>query len=92
MSERKLNATDHLRAHWRQAKADFWRHWQECFELPAARRPGRNSARDRLILDLGTIRSLYWQALGLNALPIARAIGAWWRKTAPVHRLGEVVL
>lgn len=84
MKDRKLNATDHLRAHWRQAKADFWRHWRECFESQAD--------RARLLLDLGTIRSIYWQALGLNALPIAQAISAWWRKTAPVHQLGSQVL
>lgn len=91
-----LSPRAHLRKHWWQAKADFWRHWRWCFELAPTDMWGRNRAlrrvRDRLILDLGTIRSLYWQALGQGFLAIAKAIGAWWRKTAPVHRLGEVVL
>ena len=84
MKDRKLNATDHLRSHWRQAKADFWRHWRPCFE--------QGQDRAYLLLDLGTIRSLYWQALGLNALSIAKTISAWWRKTAPVHQLGPQVI
>lgn len=79
-----LNPRDHLRKHWRQAKADFWRHWQSCFE--------QGESRERLLLDLGTIRSLYWQALGQGFVPLARTIGNWWRKTAPVHQMGEVVL
>ena len=79
-----LHPRDHLRLHWRQAKADFWRQWQPCFEQ------GKDATR--LMITLGTIRSLYWQALGLNALSIAKTIRAWWRKTAPVHQLGKVVL
>ncbi|WP_346351950.1 hypothetical protein N2M06_06205 [Oceanimonas sp. AH20CE76] len=84
VKDRKLNATDHLRAHWRQAKADFWRHWRECFE--------KKADRARLLLDLGTIRSIYWQALGQGILPVARAISAWWRKTAELHQLGNTVI
>ncbi|WP_445399918.1 hypothetical protein [Zobellella sp. An-6] len=84
MKDRKLNATDHLRRHWWQAKADFWRHWKECFE--------QGAGRDRLILDLGTIRSLYWQALGLNALSVAKSIRVWWAKTADLHQLGKAVI
>lgn len=74
----------HLRTHWWQAKADFWRHWQACFE--------QGADRARLLLDLGTIRSLYWQALGQGFLAIAKAIGNWWAKTADLHQLGRVVL
>ena len=84
VKDRKLNATDHLRAHWRQAKADFWRHWEACFE--------QGADRERLLLDLGTIRSIYWQALGLNALAIATTISNWWRKTAELHQLGNTVI
>ncbi|WP_019934018.1 hypothetical protein [Oceanimonas smirnovii] len=76
VKDRKLNATDHLRAH--------WRHWRECFE--------KKADRARLLLDLGTIRSIYWQALGQGILPVARAISAWWRKTAKLHQLGNTVI
>lgn len=79
-----LNPRAHLRRHWWQAKADFWRHWEACFE--------QGADHERLLLDLGTIRSLYWQALGQGILPVARAISAWWRKTAPVHQLGNTVI
>lgn len=79
-----LAPRDHLRFHWHHARRDFWREWQPCFE--SATLP------DRLLLILGTIRSLYWQALGLGVLTVAKTIGNWWRKTAPVHQLGEVVL
>ena len=79
-----LNPRAHLRKHWWQAKADFWRHWRECFEHKAD--------RARLLLDLGTIRSLYWQALGQGFLAIAKAIGNWWAKTADLHQLGKAVI
>ncbi|GHA05420.1 hypothetical protein [Oceanisphaera arctica] len=79
-----LHPRDHLRLHWRQAKADFWRQWQPCFE--------QGEDHTRLMITLGTIRSLYWQSLGQGMLAIARTIGNWWRKTAPLHCLGEVVL
>lgn len=79
-----LHPRAHLRLHWRQAKADFWRQWQPCFE--------QGEDHTRLMITLGTIRSLYWQALGQGVLNIASTIGNWWRKVAPLHQLGEVVL
>ncbi|MBU3824165.1 MAG: hypothetical protein H9917_05005 [Candidatus Oceanisphaera merdipullorum] len=79
-----LRPADHFRLHWRHAKADFWRCWKQCFE--------EGADRTRLLIILGTIRSLYWQSLGQGVTNIGRAIGNWWRKVAPIHQLGEVVL
>lgn len=79
-----LRPVDHFRFHWRQAKADFWRQWQQCFE--------QGADRTRLMIILGTIRSLYWQSLGQGLVCLGRTIGNWWRKVAPIHQLGEVVL
>lgn len=79
-----LRPADHFRLHWRMAKAEFWKQWEKCFK--------HGGDRIRLMIILGTIRSLYWQALGQGVLNIARTIGNWWRKVAPVHQQGEVVL
>lgn len=79
-----LRPADHFRMHWRKAKADFWAQWQRCFE--------EGADRTRLMIILGTIRSLYWQSLGQGVLTIARTIGNWWHKTAAIHQQGEVVL
>lgn len=78
-----LRPGDHLRLHWRQAKADFWQQWHSCFES------GANHTQ--LMLILGTIRSLYWQSLGQGQLAIARTIGNWWAKVASLHQLGKVI-
>lgn len=79
-----LRPADHFKFHWRQAKDEFWREWSRCFDL--------GHSKNRLLIVLGTIRGIYWQSLGQGVLPIARAIGAWWRKLAPLHQLGEVIL
>lgn len=78
-----LRPADHFRLHWRQAKADFWSCWKQCFESGAC--------HTQLLLILGTIRSLYWQSLGQGQLAIARTIGNWWAKVADLHQLGRVI-
>ena len=78
-----LRPADHLRLHWRRAKADFWQQWRRCFE--------RGESNTQLLLILGTIRSLYWQSLGQGQVAIGRTIGNWWAKTADLHQLGRVI-
>jgi len=74
----------HLRHHWRTQRARFWVLWVSAFEHG-------EPTRDQLLLTLGAIRSLYWQALGQGYDKTARAIGNWWAKTAPIHKQGELI-
>ena len=75
----------HLRYHWRQSRQQFWRLWARAFEQ-------QDDTRDQLLLTLGAIRCLYWQALGQGHDKTARAIGNWWAKVAPLHQQGALIL
>ena len=74
----------HLRYHWRQSRQQFWRLWARAFEQ-------QDDTRDQLLLTLGAIRCLYWQALGQGHEKTARAIGNWWAKVAPLHQQGTLI-
>lgn len=50
---------------------------------------GRTGADD--LLALGSIRAIYWRALGEGETPLAAEIHNWWRDCAPLHGLGEVI-
>ncbi|XEI33430.1 hypothetical protein NMD14_03025 [Aeromonas veronii] len=43
------------------------------------------------LLSLGAIRGLYWLALAVGEVALARTIGDWWADVAPLHGLGEVI-
>jgi len=75
----------HLRHHWRKSRAQFWALWYRAFEH-------QEDTRDQLLLTLGVIRSIYWQALGQGYDKTARAIGNWWARVAPLHQQGELIL
>ena len=75
----------HLRYHWRQSRQQFWRLWARAFEQ-------QDDTRDQLLLTLGAIRCLYWQALDQDHDKTARAIGNWWAKVAPLHQQGALIL
>jgi len=74
---------EHLRFHWRQLRCQCRRQWQAAFD-------GRQH-RDQLLMTIGAIRCLYWQALGLNQPHIAGHIAKWWAITAPLHRMGALI-
>ncbi|MGY4043333.1 hypothetical protein [Aeromonas hydrophila] len=44
------------------------------------------------IIALGSIRAIYWAALGQGETALATEIGDWWKECAPLHGLGEVIL
>lgn len=62
----------------------FWKLWTKAFEH------GEDS-RDQLLLTLGAIRCLYWQALGMDLPHVAARIAVWWKVTAPLHRQGALI-
>ena len=74
----------HLRHHWRLNRQLFWQVWSRAFEH------GEDTL-DQLLLTLGAIRCLYWQALGQGHEKTARAIGNWWAKVAPLHQQGTLI-
>ena len=43
------------------------------------------------IIALGSIRAIYWAALGQGETALATEIGDWWKECAPLHGLGEVI-
>ena len=79
-----LSPRHHLRHHWRLNRQLFWQVWTKAFEH------GEDS-RDQLLLTLGAIRCLYWQALGMGLPHTAARIAAWWKVTAPIHRQGTLI-
>ncbi|WP_235660920.1 hypothetical protein [Aeromonas veronii] len=43
------------------------------------------------LLTLGSIRAIYWLAIGQGDTTLATEIGDWWEECAPLHGLGEVI-
>jgi hypothetical protein len=74
----------HLRHHWRVNRQLFWQFWFRAFER-------QENTRDQLLLTLGAIRCLYWQALGQGHDKTARTIANWWSKVAPLHQQGALI-
>lgn len=71
-----------LTTHWLAARAEF-------IAAGGERRGDRDTTRE--LLALGTVRSVYWLALGQGDTALAREIGDWWRECAPLHGQGEVI-
>lgn len=46
---------------------------------------------DEQLLALGSIRAVYWLALGSNDVALAREIAEWWADCEPLHGLGETI-
>lgn len=43
------------------------------------------------LLTLGSIRAIYWLAIGQGETSLATEIGDWWKECGPLHGLGEVI-
>ncbi|OZG40667.1 hypothetical protein CAK78_17565 [Aeromonas sp. A35_P] len=68
-----------LTKHWEAAKAEFER-TSECPRTEV----------DEL-LALGSIRAVYWLAVGSAELALANEIAEWWADCEPLHGLGETI-
>ncbi|WP_421284816.1 hypothetical protein [Aeromonas veronii] len=46
---------------------------------------------DEQLLALGSIRAVYWLAVGSAELALAKEIAEWWAECEPLHGLGETI-
>lgn len=72
-----------LTTHWLAARAEFI-----AISADAGARLGRLLA---IGSALGSVRAVYWLALGQGDTALAREIGDWWAECAPLHGQGEVI-
>ena len=75
----------HIRFHFREQRKRFWDLWMRSFEK-------KENTRDQLLMTIGAISCLYWQALGQGHEHLAGMIRKWWEKAAPLHKQGEQIL
>lgn len=74
----------HIRFHLRQYRRQFRQLWVAAFE-------GKGDTTQQMLMTLGAIRCLYWQALGMDLPHVAARIAVWWKVTAPLHRQGALI-
>lgn len=74
----------HVRFHMRQYRSQFRQQWVAAFESSA-------DTKCQMLMTLGAIRCLYWQALGMGLPHAAGRIALWWKVTAPLHRQGGLI-
>lgn len=70
-----------LTTHWLIERAEY---------LLLSRAEHRHATRE--LLTLGSIRAIYWLALGQGETPLVTEIGDWWKEMASQHGLGETIL
>ncbi|WP_323094166.1 hypothetical protein [Aeromonas hydrophila] len=73
-----------LTKHWEVAQGEFTSALVDSDSL-------RNRQVTRELLALGTIRAVYWLALGSNEVALAKEIAEWWAECEPLHGLGETI-
>lgn len=71
-----------------QQKSGLWVHWLGYRADYLT--PGPSESNE--LLALGSIRAIYWAAIGQGDSALATEIGDWWKECAPLHGLGEVIL
>ncbi|WP_421217969.1 hypothetical protein [Aeromonas enteropelogenes] len=74
-----------------QPKSGLWLHWQEYRASCISAFQAVYGTVEARCLHLGSIRAIYWLALGQGETPLATEIGDWWKECAPLHGLGEVI-
>lgn len=74
----------HISFHMRQYRSQFRQQWVSAFEHSA-------DTSHQMLMTLGAIRCLYWQALGMGLPHVASRIAAWWKAAAYIHRQGELI-
>lgn len=72
-------------------KSGLWLHWQEYRASSISACCAVYGTVEARCLHLGSIRAIYWLALGQGETPLAIEIGDWWKDCAPLHGLGEVI-
>ncbi|MCX7132496.1 hypothetical protein [Aeromonas sp.] len=75
-----------------QQKSGLWLHWQEYRASCIHARNTVYGTVEARCLHLGSIRAIYWLALGQGETALATEIGDWWKECASLHGLGEVIL
>ncbi|BCS49584.1 hypothetical protein JUNP479_2302 [Aeromonas jandaei] len=70
-----------------QQKSGLWVHWLGYRADYLT--PGLSESNE--LLALGSIRAIYWAAIGQGETALATEIGDWWKECAPLHGLGEVI-
>ncbi|MCX4042100.1 hypothetical protein OR606_18045 [Aeromonas hydrophila] len=70
-----------------QPKSGLWVHWLGY----RADYLTRGQSVHTETIALGSIRAIYWAALGQGETALATEIGDWWKECAPLHGLGEVI-
>lgn len=71
-----------------QPKSGLWVHWLGY----RADYLTRGQSESTELIALGSIRAIYWAAIGQGETALATEIGDWWKECAPLHGLGEVIL
>lgn len=69
-------------------KSGLWVHWLGYRADYLT--PGPSESNE--LLALGSIRAIYWAAIGQGDSALATEIGDWWKECEPLHGLGEVIL
>lgn len=74
-----------------QPRSGLWLHWQEYRASCISAFSSVYGTVEARYLHLGSIRAIYWAALGQNDVALATEIREWWEECAPLHGLGEVI-